>query len=238
MVTRFQAVNQRMHYLSKPVVAAPQGMALGGGAEVCLGAGRIQAAGELYIGLVEVGVGLIPGGAGNLGLMRNIFGRHSADADLPALPFLQKVFMQIGMGEVSRSAEGARDAGFLKDTDGVSLNADLRLYHAKQRVLGLANSGYQPPRPMKFRLPGQDGIATIDMMLYGMQTQMQISAYDRHVGKTLARVLCGGNTNRSLLTSEEHLLELEREAFLSLCGEEKSQERMQYMLMNNKPLRN
>lgn len=238
MITRFQNANQRMHYLNKPVVAAPQGMALGGGAEVCLGAGHIQASGELYMGLVEVGVGLIPGGAGNLALMRNVFGRHAADKDFAALPFLQKVFMQIGMGEVSPSAEGAREAGYLTANDGVSLNADLRLFHAKQRVLGMAASGYQAPRPTKFRLPGSNGVATIDMMLYGMETQHQISAYDRHVGNVLANILCGGDTSRAVLTSEDRLLELEREAFLSLCGEEKSQERMQHMLMNNKPLRN
>lgn len=238
MVSRFQNANQRMHYLKKPVVAAPQGMALGGGAEVCLGAGHIQASGELYMGLVEVGVGLIPGGAGNLGLMRNIFGPHAADKDLPALPFLQKVFMQIGMGQVSRSAEGAREAGYLKASDGISLNADHRIHHAKQRVLGLSAAGYQPPRPTKFRLPGADGVATIDMMLYGMQTQMQVSAYDRHIGTKLAGIICGGDTNRATLTTEERLLELELEAFLSLVGEEKTQERMQYMLMNNKPLRN
>lgn len=238
MITRFQNVNQRMHYLTKPVVAAPQGMALGGGAEVCLGAGHIQASGELYMGLVEVGVGLIPGGAGNVALMRNIFGRHASDADFPTLPFLQKIFMQIGMGQVSTSAEGAREAGYLSGADGVSLNADLRLYHAKQRVLGMVASGYQPPRPTLFRLPGENGASTIDMMLYGMQTQFQISAYDRHVGNVLAKVLTGGDTSPAVLTSEARLLELEREAFLSLCGEEKSQERMQYMLMNNKPLRN
>lgn len=238
MITRFQNVNQRMHYLSKPVVAAPQGMALGGGAEVCLGAGHIQASGELYMGLVEVGVGLIPGGAGNVALMRNIFGRHSADKDFAALPFLQKVFMQIGMGQVSPSAEGAREAGYLTEADGVSLNADLRIYHAKQRVLGLTASGYQAPRKTLFRLPGENGAATIDMMLYGMESQHQISAYDRHVGNVLAKVLTGGDTSRANLVTEDRLIELEREAFLSLCGEEKSQDRMQHMLMNNKPLRN
>ena len=102
----------------------------------------------------------------------------------------------------------------------------------------MAASGFTPPRPTRFRLPGNDGVATMDMMLYGMQTQHQISEYDRYIGRKLATVLCGGDTTRSVLTTEETLLELEREAFLSLCGEEKTQERMQHMLMNNKPLRN
>ncbi len=238
MVDRFQHANQRMRFMSKPVVAAPQGMALGGGAEVTLGANAVQASGELYMGLVEVGVGLIPGGGGNLALMRNIFGPHAADKDFEALSFLQKVFMQIGMAQVSRSAEQAREAGFLKETDTISLNAGHRLHQAKQRVIGLYESGFKPPRETKFRLPGRDGVATIDMMLYSMEGQGQISAYDRKIGKTLANVLCGGDTSRAVLTGEERLLELEREAFLSLCGEEKSQDRMQHMLMHNKPLRN
>ena len=238
MVGRFQAANQRMRYLSKPVVAAPRGLTLGGGAEVALGANAIQAAGELYMGLVEVGVGLIPGGGGNLQLMRKIFGQHADDKDFDALPFLQKIFMQIGMAEVSRSAEQAREAGFLGETDALSINAGHRLHHAKQKVIGLAESGFQPPRPTKFRLPGEDGVATIDMMLYGMEGQHQISAYDRFLGKKLANVLCGGDTTRAVLTDEQKLLDLERETFLSLCGEEKSQERMQHMLMHNKPLRN
>ncbi|MFP4600664.1 MAG: 3-hydroxyacyl-CoA dehydrogenase NAD-binding domain-containing protein [Persicimonas sp.] len=238
MIGRFQQANQRMRYISKPVVSAPRGLTLGGGAEVALGANAIQGAGELYMGLVEVGVGLIPGGGGNLQLMRKIFGKHSDDADFDALPFLQKVFMQIGMGEVSRSGEQAREAGFLSASDGISLNADHRLHHAKQRVIGMAESGFKPPRPAQFRLPGRDGVATIDMMLYGMEGNHQISAYDRFIGKKLANVLCGGDTTRAVLTSEQQLLDLERETFLSLCGEEKSQERMQHMLMHNKPLRN
>jgi 3-hydroxyacyl-CoA dehydrogenase len=238
MVSRFQQANQRMRYLSKPVVAAPRGLTLGGGAEVALGANAIQAAGELYMGLVEVGVGLVPGGGGNLQLMRKIFGKHADDGDFDALPFLQKVFMQIGMAEVSRSAEQAREAGFLSETDGVSLNADHRLHQAKQRVIGMFESGFKPPRQTRFRLPGRDGVATIDMMLYGMEGNKQISAYDRFIGKKLAGVLCGGDTSRAVLTSEQTLLDLELETFLSLCGEEKSQDRMQHMLMNNKPLRN
>jgi 3-hydroxyacyl-CoA dehydrogenase len=238
MVSRFQQANQRMRYLSKPVVAAPRGLTLGGGAEVALGANAIQSAGELYMGLVEVGVGLVPGGGGNLQLMRKIFGQHADDKDFDALPFLQKVFMQIGMAEVSRSAEQAREAGFLSQDDGVSLNSDHRLHQAKQRVIGMSESGFKPPRPTQFRLPGRDGVATIDMMLYGMEGNKQISAYDRFIGKKLAGVLCGGDTSRAVLTSEQTLLDLELETFLSLCGEEKSQDRMQHMLMNNKPLRN
>ncbi|MFB6263220.1 MAG: 3-hydroxyacyl-CoA dehydrogenase NAD-binding domain-containing protein [Bradymonadaceae bacterium] len=238
MVERFQQVNQRLRYSNKPVVTAPHGRTLGGGAEVAMAGNAIQAAGDTFMGLVEVGVGLIPGGSGNLQLLRNVYGPHSEDDDFDPLSFIQQVFMQIGMGEVERSAEKAREAGFLTANDRVTLNADHVLYRAKQRVLGMANSDFSPPRKRKYRLPGEDGIATIDSMLYNFEQSGEITAYDRHIGKKLARVLCGGETSKSALVSEEKLLELEREAFLSLCGEEKTQDRLQHMIQHNKPLRN
>lgn len=238
MVKAFQDANQRMRYSWKPVVSAPKGLTLGGGAEVTMGANAIQAAGELYMGLVEVGVGLIPGGGGNLQLMRNVFGPHSDNKEFDPFPFLRKVFMAIGMGEVAKSAEEAREFGFLTANDGVTINADHLLHDAKERVLGMARAGFKPPRPSKFRLLGPDGAATIDMLLYSMQENGVISAHDRLIGRKLANVLCGGETNPATLVDEQTLLDLEREAFMSLCGEEKSQQRMQHMLMNNKPLRN
>ncbi len=238
MVKNFQDANQRMRYSSKPVVAAPKGLTLGGGAEVALGANGIQAAGELYMGLVEVGVGLIPGGGGNLQLMRNIFGLHADNADFEPLPFLQKIFMTIGLGEVAKSCEEAREFGFLTAEDRVTINDDHQLVSAKQRVIGMANSNFRAPRATKFRLPGPDGAATIDMLLYSMQENGQISAHDRLIGNKLAHVICGGETSPAVKVDEQTLLDLEREAFMSLCGEEKSQERMRHMLMHNKPLRN
>lgn len=238
MVKSFQEANQRMRYSWKPVVSAPAGLTLGGGAEVTLGANAVQAAGELYMGLVEVGVGLIPGGGGNLQLMRNVMGPYADDKDFDSFQFIKKIFMAIGMGSVAKSAEEAREMGFLSQTDRITINRDFLLYDAKQTALGLAKSAFRPPRKTKFRLPGPDGVATIDMMLYSMEANGQISAHDRLVGKTLANVLCGGQTSPGALVTEDTLLELEREAFMKLCGEPKSQERMQYMLMNNKPLRN
>ncbi len=238
MVKGFQEANQRMRYSWKPTVAAPKGLTLGGGAEVALGANAIQTTGELYMGLVEVGVGLIPGGGGNLQLMRNVFGMHAGDKEFDPFPFLKKIFMTIGMGEVAKSAEEAREYGFLSATDNLTMNADHLLFEAKERVLGMAKSGFRPPRPAKFNLPGPDGVATIDMLLYSMEANNQISAHDRLIGKKLATVLCGGQTSPTVAVDEQTLLDLEREVFMSLCGEEKSQERMKYMLMNNKPLRN
>jgi 3-hydroxyacyl-CoA dehydrogenase len=238
MVRRFQNLNQRLRYSDKPVVTAPKGRTLGGGAEITMAGNAIQAAGDTFMGLVEFGVGLIPGGSGNLQLLRNLYGPHSEDSDVDALPFIQKAFMQIGMAEVAVSAEEAREAGFLTGQDNVTLNPDHVLYRAKQRALGMANSDFKPPRQKKFRLPGKDGVATVDMQLYEFEQRGEITEYERKMGRKLANVLCGGDTSSSSLVSEQHILDLEREAFLSLCGEDKTQERLQHMIQHNKPLRN
>ena len=239
LIKRFQDANQGMRYSAKPVVAAPTGLTLGGGAEVTMGANQVVAAGELYMGLVEFGVGLIPGGGGNLQLLRNTFGGHSDNKEFPALPFLQKIFLTIGMAKVATSAEEAMESGFLDpNRDTVVLNRSHLLYTAKQRVLGLAASGFRAPRPQKFRLPGRDGYATIDMLLYSMVENGQISAHDRLIGQKLAHVITGGQTSPSNLVTEQHLLDLEREAFLSLCGEEKTKARMINVAMGKGVLRN
>jgi 3-hydroxyacyl-CoA dehydrogenase len=238
LVADFQSVNQRLRYSPIPVVAAPFGLTLGGGAEVTMAANAVQAAAELYMGLVEVGVGLIPGGGGNLMLLRNLYGPFATDRDFDPLPFLKKLFLTIGTGKVVTSAEEAREAGFLSRQDGISLNRDFLISDAKARLLGMADSGFRPPRPTHFRLSGRSGAATIDMMLYDMETNNQISAYDRHIGQKLGHVLTGGDVSAFTPVSEERLLELEREAFLSLCGEEKTQERIASMLETGKPLRN
>jgi 3-hydroxyacyl-CoA dehydrogenase len=238
LVAGFQAANQRMRYSPIPVVSAPFGLTLGGGAEVTMGANAIQAGAELYMGLVEVGVGLIPGGGGNLQLLRNLYGPFATDRDFDPLPFLKKLFLTIGTAKVATSAEEAREMGFLGRADGISLNRDFLLSDAKARVLGMADSGFRPPRPTHFRLSGRSGAATVDMMLYDMQVNNQISEYDRHIGQKLAHVITGGDVSAFTPVSEQHLLDLEREAFLSLCGEEKTQDRIAAMLETGKPLRN
>ncbi len=238
MVSRFQKINQRLRYSPKPVVTAPKGRTLGGGAEIAMAGNATQAAGDTFMGLVEFGVGLIPGGSGNLQLLRNLYGPYSEDEDVDALPFIKKAFMQIGMGEVAMSAEQAREAGFLTQQDAVTLNPDHVLYRAKERVLGLAESDFKPPRQKRFRLPGKDGVATVDMQLYEFVQRGEITEYERKMGQKLANVLCGGETSKSSLVTEQQLLDLEREAFLSLCGEEKTQERLKHMIQHNKPLRN
>src|SRR5690606_29453011 len=179
LVRAFQQVNQRMRYSPVPVVSAPFNLTLGGGAEVTMGANAVQASAELYIGLVEAGVGLIPGGGGNLQLLRNVSGPFAGDRGFDPLPFLKKVFMQIGTAQVATSAEEAREAGFLKETDGISLNRDFLLNDAKERVLGMARAGFRPPRPPRFYLAGPSGAATIDMMLFDMELNGQVSTHDR-----------------------------------------------------------
>ena len=171
-------------------------------------------------------------------LLRNVYGPYSTDKDFDPLPFLKKVFLSIGTAKVATSAEEAREAGFLTAQDGISANRDFLLSDAKARVLGMAKAGFRAPRPTRFRLPGASGAATIDMLLYDMELNNQISAHDRKIAQKLARVLTGGDTTPSVLVTEERMLELELEAFLSLCGEEKTQDRLQYMLEKGKPLRN
>ena len=238
LVTAFQKVNQRMRYSPIPVVSAPFNLTLGGGAEAAMGANAIQASAELYMGLVEVGVGLIPGGGGNLMMLRNVYGQFSSDKGFDPLPFLKKLFLTIGTAKVATSAEEARELGFVKDSDGITLNRDFLLSDAKQRVLGMARSGFRPPRATHFFLAGPSGAATVDMMLYDMVQNRQISDYDRKIGQKLAGVLTGGNVSSGFPVSEERLLELEAEAFLSLVGEEKTQDRLAHMLTAGKPLRN
>lgn len=238
MVRGFQSVNQRLHYLSKPVVTAPHQLALGGGCEVTMAGHAVQAHAELYIGLVEVGVGLIPGGGGNLMLMRNVFGAHAGNKDFDPLPFIKKLFLTIGMAKVATSAEEAKEACFLNPPDGISMSRDHHLADAKARVLGMYEAGFRPPRATSFYLPGKSGAATIDMLLYDMQNTHNISEHDRLIGKRLAKVLCGGDTSSTTPVSEQQLLDLELEVFLSLLGEQKTKDRMMYMLEKGKPLRN
>ncbi|AGC46912.1 3-hydroxyacyl-CoA dehydrogenase [Myxococcus stipitatus DSM 14675] len=238
LVTSFQQANQRMRYSPVPVVTAPFNLTLGGGAEATMGGNAVQASAELYMGLVEVGVGLIPGGGGNMQLLRNLYGAYSTDKDFDPLPFLKKAFLSIGTAKVATSAEEAREAGFLSASDGISANRDFLLSDAKARVLGMADSGFRAPRPTRFRLGGPSGYATIDMMLYDMEMNGQVSAHDRKIGQKLARVLTGGETSTTALVTEDKLLELEAEAFLSLCGEEKTQDRLTFMIEKGKPLRN
>lgn len=238
LVGRFQSANQRMRYSSIPVVTAPFQLALGGGCEVTMGGNTQVAAAETYIGLVEFGVGLIPGGGGNLQLLRNLAGMYAGGKDIDSFNFVKKAFLTIGMAKVATSAEEAKEAGFLAQDALVSMNRDHLLADAKARVIGMAESGWRAPRATTFLLPGRSGAATIDMQLYDMVQNHQISEHDRLIGKKLGQVLTGGDVSASAQVTEQQLLDLELEAFVSLCGEEKTQDRLQFMLEKGKPLRN
>jgi len=239
MVREFQNACMRLRHSEKPVVAAPAGMALGGGAEICMGADRIRAAAETYLGLVEVGVGLLPAGGGTKEMaLRHLDGIPDGVSADP-LPFLRKAFETIGMAKVATSAREAAELGFLRPSDRISIQRDFLLQDAKNTVLAMNLEGYEPPRPRTdIVLPGRSEFSSFAYGLYAMRIAGHISEYDEQVGRKIAFVLTGGNVPAGTKLSEQDLLDLEREAFLSLCGEEKTQARIQYMLMKGKPLRN
>jgi 3-hydroxyacyl-CoA dehydrogenase len=237
-VKAFQLGCQRMKYARVPVVAAPYGMTLGGGLEVCLGAGNVQAAAETYAGLVEVAVGLVPGGGGTMNLLWRAFEGVPEGATVDSYALVTQVFKNVAMARVSTSAEEAKALGYFRGPDGVSFDRARQVSEAKARAIGLAESGYHPPTPRAYVLPGESGIATIRMMVRTLVDAGQASEHDAKIAIKLGEILCGGVGGASHEVTEDEMLELEREAFVSLCGEPKSLERMQYMLMNNKPLRN
>ncbi|MGG0643333.1 3-hydroxyacyl-CoA dehydrogenase/enoyl-CoA hydratase family protein [Sporosarcina gallistercoris] len=238
VVRTFQNAMMKLKYSSKPVVAAPFQMTLGGGAEVCLPADHIQASMETYIGLVEAGVGLIPGGGGNVGLyLKHLKGLPNG-VQVDYQNIAKKVFESIAMAKVSTSADEARENNFLDFADGISVNADHLLYDAKQAALSLYDNGYQAPKREKFPVVGETGYATLLLGAEGMRLSGFISDHDMKIAKKLAYVLAGGKLPYGTLVDEQYLLDLEREAFLSLVAEPKSQARMQHMLVKGKPLRN
>lgn len=238
VIRSFQNATMKIKYSSKPVVVAPFGMTLGGGAEACLPAAHIQATTETYMGLVEAGVGLIPSGGGN----KELYMKH-----LKGLPkgvqvdyqyVANKVFETIAMAKVSTSGEEALENNYLNFADGISVNADHQLYDAKQAALSLANAGYKAPLREKVPVTGSPGYATLLLGAEGMFLSGYISEHDLKIAKKLAYVIAGGEVPYGTLVDEQYLLNLEREAFLSLVADPKSQARMQHMLVKGKPLRN
>ena len=235
-IRRFQQANMALKYAPKPVVAAPFGMTLGGGAEISLHSSRVHAAAELYIGLVEVGVGVIPGAGGTKELLVRLTDQVPPDGDL--LPAVQRAFETIGYAKVSTSAEEARRTGFLRPSDPVSMNRDRLIADAKATALDLART-YHPGAPRSdIRVMGESGLAALKMGIYLARKGGYISEYDAVIAGKLAHILTGGKLTGEPVVSEQYLLDLEREAFLSLCGQRQTQERMQHMLKTGKPLRN
>ena len=254
-VKQFQNINLAIKYAPKPVVAAPQGMALGGGCEVSLHAAKIQAAAEAYIGLVETGVGLIPGGGGTKEMLIRA-NEHasgtgfslssSPESDLDLFHALKPIFESIAMAKVGTSAEECRDLRYLRREDSVSMNRDRLVADAKEAALALVRGGYKPlaaswqegAQTTQIKVLGEQFLAGAKLAIHMMLRGGYASEYDAHVGRKLANILAGGPLTSPQLVSEQYVLDLEREAFVSLCGEKKTQERIAHTLKTGKPLRN
>ncbi|MEM9067256.1 MAG: 3-hydroxyacyl-CoA dehydrogenase/enoyl-CoA hydratase family protein [Myxococcota bacterium] len=237
MIKSLQDATQQMKYSKVPVISAPFGYVFGGGLELCLASDGVQAAAETYAGLVEPGVGLVPGGAGHVNMLWRAMESIPDGTMVDPQAFVARTFQNIALARVATSAVEGQYFGYFRLTDGISFDKARHLYEAKQRVLGMAAT-YKPRAPREYRLPGASGIATLGSMVDDMVLNGHASEHDGLIAKKVAHILCGGPGGHTRKVTEQEMLDLEREAFLSLCGEKKSQERMQYMLMNNKPLRN
>jgi 3-hydroxyacyl-CoA dehydrogenase len=237
-VKTLQDVNQRMRYFPKPVVAAPAGLALGGGLEILMHANRVVAGAELYTGPYEMVPGVIPAGGGSKELVRRIVNPAMKTENAEVLPFLARVLTMIGTVKVSTGAEDARDLGFLSTCDRVVLNKDLLLSEAKKEALNMVATGYTAPLPEKIYAAGRDTLAAMQVMIFMYKEGDYYMDHETLIVNKAAHVVTGGNISRPAWVDEQYVLDLEREAFLSLCGEEKTQERMWSLIRTGKRIRN
>lgn len=238
MVRKFQSAVLSLRYTDVPVVVAPAGLTLGGGCEIVLHGDRVQAAAETYIGQVEVGVGLIPAGCGTKELLTR-FSDQAPHRTADTFPYVQRAFELIGLGHVSTSGPDAKRLGLLRDSDRFTMNRERLISDAKRNALDLAHTGYQPP-PKRHNIPvgGQNINAALELGVHLAWRGGRISDHDALIARTLAHILSGGDIPHSTTVSEQYLLDLEREAFLSLCGQRKTQERIAHTLKTGKTLRN
>jgi 3-hydroxyacyl-CoA dehydrogenase len=237
IVRSFQSTVLGLRYAQIPVVVAPAGLALGGGCEVVLHGDGVQAAAETYMGQVEVGVGLIPAGGGTKELLVRNIERQPHTINDP-LPFVRQAFDLIGFGKVSTSAQDAKRLGLLRPIDRITMHRDRVLSDAKNLALGIAHAGYQPPLAPMISVGGDNVRAGLELGIHIAWRGGHISDHDALIGRKLARVLSGGDLPHHTSVSEQYLLDLEREAFLSLCGEPKTLERIAHTLKTGKMLRN
>jgi 3-hydroxyacyl-CoA dehydrogenase len=235
-IHRFQQATQSVRFAPFPVVVAPAGMTLGGGCEFMLHADTVQAHAELYTGLVEAGVGLLPGGGGCKELLFRFMGDLQAYEEADPFEAVKRAFKLIATAQTSTSALEARKLGFLRAHDRISMNRDRLIADAKQRVLDLA-PGYVAPAPRTIRALGKEGMGNLSYALFSFHEAGQASPYDVQIGHEISYVLCGGDGPPRMVT-EQDILDLERESFLKLLGNEKTQERIAYTLKTGKPLRN
>ena len=239
MVHALQNAVMRLRYSQKPVVTAPYGLTLGGGCEIAMHGNKTRAAAETYIGLVEVGVGVIPAGCGTKEMTMRTMDAWSKAPESDPLQFLKNTFTTIGMGKVATSAHEGRAFGFLRDSDAISMNGDRLIQDAKQEVLNLDAAGYVAPvERTDITVLGESAESAMKLALHTMKQGGFISEHDQLIGTKLAHIMSGGTINHKAQVSERYLLDLEREAFVSLCGTRKTQERIAAMLKTGKPLRN
>jgi 3-hydroxyacyl-CoA dehydrogenase len=244
-IRQFQAMTQAIKFSAKPVVVAPFGLTLGGGTEISIHAAARQPHAELYMGLVEVGVGLLPGGGGCKEMLLRAVDSAAAirpggrGESVELLEAMKKAFETIGLAKVSTSAEEARGLGFLHDSDNITMNRERVLTDGKTRALELVRAGYEPPQQRNdIPAPGENILAALKMGVHIMRQGEYITDHEVKIATKVAEVLCGGNVTSGTPVSEQYVLDLEREAFKSLCGEKKTQERIQYTLKTGKTLRN
>ena len=217
MIRQFQNMTRNLLKAQIPVVTAPFAFTFGGGCEITMGGDRVCAAAETYMGLVEVGVGVIPAGGGCWAMLERVL-EGIDEPVLSNLPFIRIAFENIGMAKVATSGEEARDRKFLRPSDKVEINRDQQLWTAKRMAIAMDEEGYTPPLPKKLNLPGKEGLATLEMMLHNMKLTHWISSHDEKIARHLGRILTGGDTTINDPVDEQTILDLEREAFLSLCG--------------------
>jgi len=238
-VRQFQNTTMNLRCSPKPVVVAPFQMTLGGGCEMVLHANRNIADAESYIGLVEVGVGLIPGGGGTKEMAVRAYEAVADNPDADQFSYLRRNFELVAMAKVSTSALEAKHMGFLRPSDRIVMNRDRVIEEARQAVLTLVKEGYRPPRPREDVLVlGEAALTKFKLGIHMMRRGGYISEHDALVGTKVAEVVTGGRLTRATRVSEQYLLDLEREAFVSLCGTRATQERLAHMLKTGKPLRN
>lgn len=235
-VENFQKTAVALRYAPFPVVAAPFGKTLGGGVEFCLYSDKVVAHHELYMGLVEVGVGLIPAGGGTTELLRRAMTNLEGDAD--PLPFIREVFKTIGMAKVSESAHLAQELGYMRASDKIVMNRDLLIKTAKDEALNMVQTGYQPPSDTPIKVLGKTALAAMKLMLHVMHEGKYITDYDKVVAERVAYVLAGGDLSEAQEVPESYLLKLERVAILECLQDERTLDRMEHMLKKGKPLRN
>jgi len=243
-IRQFQGMTQAIKFSPKPVVVAPFGLCLGGGTEITLHAAARQPHAELYAGLVEVGVGLLPGGGGCKEMLLRAVDSAAAirpgrGESIELMEAMKKAFETIATGKVATSAHEARGLGFLHESDNITMNRERVLADAKARALELVRAGYEPPQPRTdIPAPGENVLAALRLGVHIMRQGEYISDHEVKIATRVAEVLCGGNVTPGTPVSEQYILDLEREAFKSLCGERKTQERIQYTLKTGKTLRN